>query len=523
VSSNPAVTIGVSATDTASEVLDQVDRKVSVLNTDIETTSTSASDKVNTATNNIKTNWASLAEKATGMVAGVVGFATSFDVLERAQVKSDQANLTLQKSQEALEKLQNSGKATAQELADAQEKVSINQDKANLAQGHASDTYMNFLANVPAQLLSFGTSAIAMHGMLAANTSLTTAATEAFRIESIMAFITNPVGLAIIGITTLVALLYFNVGGLRDMVYAVGQAIYDFITTKLGPLSDMLRGLIGWVSSLTGAKQQDKKAADDLAESHAELSKTIDITNEKVATHADHLQKVNDKLTESIRNNVSFLESHNALASGLVKTSEQVNLLANYLKKQDDETERSKQDNFDLVASHYTLQTALSMTNDQLTSAAETIKTVESQTVNATSKIDSMKSSLDNLASSLSQINGLGITTDQVMAAGFGGNSDIMASAAAGRLGGVFTTAGRVLDSGGTLYEDVIGFGTRTGTPHTLHEGENIVPKGGSNGNGDTHIHIELGGAEIAHIIIDKQQNTMHATSRGLYGPVRSY
>jgi hypothetical protein len=391
VSSNPAVTIGVSATDTASEVLDQVDRKVSILNTDIETTSTSASDKVNTATSNIKANWASLAEKATGMVAGIAGFATSFDTLERAQVKSDQANLTLQKSQEALAKLQDSGTATAQQLADAQEKVSINQDKANLAQQNASDTYTNFLANIPAQFLSFGMSAIAMHGMLTASTTASTAATDGLSIaQRALQVAMGPVGWVILGIGAATAIFAFNIGGLRDMVYAVGQAIYDFITTELGPLGDLIKSLIGRVSSLTGAKQQDKKATDDLAATHVVLSDKITTTTEKIQTYSDYLDKLNGTTNKGTAENMYFIQSHNSVAASMVKSGDQINLVAEYLRKQQDEIQRTKQDNFDLVASHYSLQQALQMTDAQLSSAAETIKTVESQTVTATSKIDGM-------------------------------------------------------------------------------------------------------------------------------------
>jgi hypothetical protein len=262
---NPSVVIGVAATDTASKVLDNVDCKVAILSTDVERTG----DKVETSTKKMSAtstaHWAQMATSVATLGAGLVSFATSFDTLEKAQVRAQQANLTYQKAQAHLEELQRSGKASADDIARAQQAVSIASDKARLAQDAQSDTYTNFLANVPLQMISFGTSAITMLTSMQGATGALSTAMGVFRSASIMAFITNPVGIAIIGITTLVALLVFNVGGLRDMFVNLGKIILDFLDAHFKPLADGIRWFLGLFGQTTDAVGKDMPASTTAA------------------------------------------------------------------------------------------------------------------------------------------------------------------------------------------------------------------------------------------------------------------
>jgi hypothetical protein len=289
-SSNPQVTIGVSAVDTARQTLQQVDDKIRQTTSIVE----DSGARINSVSDKIKQNWQNLAATATGLTAGVVGFATSFDVLEKAQTRADKANLTLEKSQARLNEMQESGKYSAEELARQQEEVRINSEKLAQAQDALGDTYTNFLANIPGQMLGFGTAAISMFQMLRttqtamaassvassvtysgaltsmnAATGAATAGMHGFRLASIAAFITNPVGLAIIGISTVVMLLVTHF----DQLVAAAKAVADFFTGVFSPAAktarDSLDGLKASVSetiTVSDSLQVSvKRAADETA------------------------------------------------------------------------------------------------------------------------------------------------------------------------------------------------------------------------------------------------------------------
>lgn len=277
-SSNSSIVIGVSAVDTARQTLQQVDSKIRETTTIIE----DSGAKITTIGQRIKDNWQNLAATATGLVSGVTGFATSFDVLQKAQTNADRANLTYQKSLAKLEEMQKSGKYSAEELARQQEQVRINSEKLAQAQDNLGDTYTNFLANIPAQMLGFGTAAIGMFNMLRttqianaaasvtssvaysgalasmnAATITTTGALNGFRIASIMAFLTNPATAAILGISTLIVLLTTNAFGLRDAFVWLGETIYNTIVSAFQPLIDILGTLFGKTNDVNAAIGRD--------------------------------------------------------------------------------------------------------------------------------------------------------------------------------------------------------------------------------------------------------------------------
>lgn len=251
-SSNPQISIGVTAIDQASSVLSGVDRAVLSTAKKIEESGNRTISKWGQIKDNIKAHGVDIAVGIASLSAGVVSFATSFDVLEKAQLATDKAQLALTRSQEHLEKLQSSGKATAEQLAIAQEQVRLNTEKVALSQDAQNDTYMNFLANIPSQIISMGMGVSSVFTAITSSTISSTLAMHGFRLASIAAFITNPVGIAIIGISALVAALVFNIGGLRDMVFKLGDAIMDFLDAHFKPLADAIRWFLDNVAKPLG-------------------------------------------------------------------------------------------------------------------------------------------------------------------------------------------------------------------------------------------------------------------------------
>jgi len=428
-SSNPAIVIGVSAVDTASAVLDQVDKRVLETSQVIEQEGEKTISKTQQISDAFKENYTQIATGIAGLSAGIIGFSTSFSVLERSQLSADKANLTYQRSLDALNKLQASGTATSEQLAVAQEAVRIAGEKASLQQEHANEVYMNFLANVPLQFMSFATGAVSiLHllgieqvgtaiktaAMTAANYLLGTSFGEAsassvvftgalasvgaaqaensaetfvltgalmgmaasedvatastFTLAAAFDFLmANPIVLVIAGIVTLVTLLIFNVGGLRDMFYSAGQAVADFMLNDLGPLSELLRSVIAFFGITTDSTKQAAQATNDLGTS-------VTNTKDKIQTYDEYLQKQSDDTAQATRENLYYIQSHDALASSLVTSGQQIDLVAGYLRSQASEAANTAQANFDLVASHSGLQSALSLTDDELANFADALR-----------------------------------------------------------------------------------------------------------------------------------------------------
>lgn len=285
-SSNPAINIGISATNTAKAVLDDVDKSIRNTTNIVETEGNKTISKSRQIADAFKANFMSIGMAATGLAAGIVGFATSFSTLEKAKVSAERATLLYNKSLERLKEMQDKGTYSAAELANQQEQVRLNSEKARLAQDDLNDTYANFLANIPSQLMSFGVSANAIFTMLKgqhvstaataasssvvysgaltamnASTSAASKFLQLFRVASISAFITNPAGIAIIGITTLIAALVLNVGGLRDMFVNLGGTIMSFLDQHFRPLADGIRWFLGLFGGLTDAVGKDMPAS----------------------------------------------------------------------------------------------------------------------------------------------------------------------------------------------------------------------------------------------------------------------
>ncbi len=263
-SSNPAITIGVSAIDTSKQVLAGVDQNVRNTTANIEAQGAKIQSKFSQISANIKANITNIATAVAGLGAGIVSFATSFDTLEKAQYRSDKANLTLAKSQEVLNEMLASGKASAEEIANQQELVALNTEKARLAQDDLGDTYTNFFANVPAQMISFGVAANSIYTMIRGHQAATAVSSGAMAgaytgalgsmnvannltaasirmLRGALNFLAaHPIILAFMGLATLITLVATNTFGLRDAFFALGKALYDFFNQYFKPLADAM-------------------------------------------------------------------------------------------------------------------------------------------------------------------------------------------------------------------------------------------------------------------------------------------
>jgi hypothetical protein len=541
-SSNPAIVIGVSAVDTSKEVLSNVDSNVKHITETITAENEKIVSKTQQLTTKFREHGVEIARSTAELSAGIVGFATDFDVLGRAQVKASQSTLSYEKAQAKLEAMQKSGKYTAEQLAQQQEAVRIASEKQDLAQGHLHDTYANFLAHIPGEMFNFGSSAAGIWQLVGASqkTSAVQTAVSAATYNGVLAsmsaansatatttqilgrvmqsvFLSNPITLPLIAVSAVVMALAFNVGGLRDRVNELGKAIGDAIPflrpflEALGSLQNLFGGnaekskdLADATNALADAENAAKTSTDNFATSTTSAGHAVASLKDKVQTLTEYMQAQDSSLAKSYHDNLLYVQSTGAVKDALALSNDELNHTAEFLRKQASEAQKNTQDNFNLVASHNSLQIALNLTDERLQIVADTLRAQEAaqeaaqkaaaSAANATSaayanqktQANNLQTALEALAAAqqrsvimqFGQAVGLGgtVSLDALNAAGFGNNAGLVESAKAGRLGGVFTPSGRVLDTGGTLYEDVIGVGKDTGTPHYLHKGEDIVP-----------------------------------------------
>lgn len=533
----------------------------------------------------IKENFVGIATTAAGLGSGITSLALSYGDLEKVQTRVDTANVTYQRSLQTLTKLQDSGKASAEQLALAQEDVRVKAEQLKQAQGDVSDAYTQFLANIPNQLIGFGVAAQSMYSMLGksqtANAVSTIESTATYEgaltsmnianvettestitLGNVMrtVFLSNPVTLPLVALGALLTAVAFNVGGLRDRFNDLGKMLGDLlpglrpILDALGYLGNLLAGITGQSDDLTKSNKDLKdaqdataKSADNLASSTDAVSDSLVKTKQAVQSLNDYLNEQNGKLADTYHSNLLYVESTGAVKDALSLSNDELNRTAEYLRKQASETENATQDNFNLVASHKGLETALGLSDAQLNKMAVSIREQQSAQdklkastdaisdsyKNMKTQAEAVKTALDALAEAqqrsvitqFGQQVGLSgtVSLQALQAAGFGNNASLVESANAGRLGGVFTSRGRVLDTGGQLYEDVIGIGKDTGTPHLLHKNEFIVPpsKLGNGGSGASAsrsqpaiIQFVIDGKTIAEATVDDITRLQGKTTR---------
>lgn len=245
----------ITADNKASQVLQQVQEQAAGVQAKVA----EANEKISQSASKVNASALNTAQAFAGLGAGAVSLATSFTTLERAQVSVEVAQKRLLTAQASAMSAQDAyNKAVAKfgpdsreaheallKLQAAQEQLGIAQDKARLTQDHLTDTYANFAAGIGPQVISlvFGMQgAFKLLGITSVSQLIPAIAGVGTALKT--AFISNPIGLVIIGITTVVALLAFNVGGLRDKVVDLGNQILNFIDAHLKPLGDAIRFLI---------------------------------------------------------------------------------------------------------------------------------------------------------------------------------------------------------------------------------------------------------------------------------------
>ena len=226
-SNNANILLLITAENKASQVLQQVQEQA----TQTQDKISQANEKVSQSVQKVERNYLQAGAAFTAVGASVAGFVTSLDNLERAQLKVDIA-------QKHVNDLIARGKAGTEEYRIAQEKLRLAQDNLN-------DTYVNFIAGIGPQMFSiiFGLQA-GFKALGVTSVSQLIPAIRGVGTALKATFITNPVGIAILGITTVIGLLVFNVGGLRDKIVALGNQILSFIDAHLKPLADAIRFII---------------------------------------------------------------------------------------------------------------------------------------------------------------------------------------------------------------------------------------------------------------------------------------
>ncbi len=376
-SNNPSIVIGVSAIDTAKDVLTSVDSRIKQTTTNIETEGNKINTKFAQISASIRQNITGIATTAAGLTAGIVGFATSFDTLERSQVGADRAALMYAKSQETLNDMLKSGKASATEIANATEQVRVNSERARLAQDQLGDTYKNFLANVPAQLISFGTSASAIYSMVKAH-QLTMA-------QRVWQIAMGPVGWAILGISTLIVLITTNAFGFRDALYSLGKAVYDFFVQYFKPLADGMKWfydnvLVPIGNFMGGSAVQ---SADAYSVSVSNLGVQVQETAVKIKDFDSYMQDLAQDTQDARGDNLLYLASIGKLGDAIGLTNEKLELMTDYLRDVDRENKQVLTSNFKLVTDTYGLQYVLTLENEELELLARNLRVVQEYFDNA--------------------------------------------------------------------------------------------------------------------------------------------
>lgn len=243
--SNPQVTIGVTAVDKAGAVLQSVDQKIAQTATNVDTASSKIVSRTSQMSAQVKQNFGQIATSAASLAAGITSFAFSFGTIEKAQASAMSQQITYEKSLQRLEKLQNSGKATAEQLATAELEVANNANKLKIAQDQVSESYTQFLAQIPSQMIAFGHGFSGMlQNISGKSIPQLLSGLKTLNLTMISTFVTSPWGIALIAGASLIAIFAFNVGGLRDRIFELGDAIMRFLYDHFRPLHDAIKWFI---------------------------------------------------------------------------------------------------------------------------------------------------------------------------------------------------------------------------------------------------------------------------------------
>ncbi len=343
-SANSNVILLITAENKASQVLQQVQQEATKTEGEI----TKANQNIAQSTQKVNTSMLQTVGSFAAIGAGAVGLVTSFTTLERAQIGVETAHkrlITAQASAESAQKAYNAAVAkfgpdseqahiALLRLQAANEQLPIAEDKARLAQDRLTETYLNFAANIAPQVISL---IVGIQGASArlATTSLSSLipSIRGVGIAMITSFITNPVGIAIIAITTVVILLATNVGGLRDKVVELGNEILAFIDVHLKPLGDAIRFLIDLFKPLVNifhvvmpsAMARTRDSITELEDVAVPAYSKIESTAVNLGTAIGvTMDKIKTKHKEAVDGVEAVLEKNMQLYDRLGRTAEKV-------------------------------------------------------------------------------------------------------------------------------------------------------------------------------------------------------
>jgi hypothetical protein len=411
---NPAVVIGVTAIDTAKDVLAGTDAAVQNTVNQIEQSGNRLTTKFSEVSARFRQNASQILQTTAGLGAGIASFATSFDTINKAQIQADRAALIYRKSLADLNKAHDEGKLSADEFAEKQEQVRLNLEKTKQAQDNLSDTYVNFLANVPAQLISFGVAANGIYSMLRshqASGSVTAAAhavtyngalasmnvanvTTAGTLKTLGAvmksvFLTNPVFLAIAGIATLIMLVATNTFGLRDAFYNLGRSIYEFFVQYFKPLADAMswfyQNVLKPIGDFMG--REGSQSAQTYSESLEYVAVSTDKAAEATNTYADYLHDVALATEETKDENLKYLMSIGELDKAIGLSNEQIDFMADFMRDESEAAKEARRENFNLVAEIRGIDVASRSSSTQLAQMAANLRELQDQAKGSTTSL----------------------------------------------------------------------------------------------------------------------------------------
>ncbi len=273
---------------------------------------------------------------------GVTSLFFSYGNLEKGQLRVDRAqnevnksNLALQNAQDKLNALVEKGITSGPQyeqallkLSTAQEDVRIKTQQAAQAQGDLSEAQTQFALSVVPTVFSAvtgmreGIMALKdaqvfqrLETILGMNTSRADAGAKAFQTGAIRAadgatkqltlstkllnLAMGPVGIAILGVSTFMALFATNAFGIRDAINAAGKAIGDAIPI-LRPLLEMLSAAANTLFPETATKAQDfgDLTSDSIAKIATEMPEFAQVSQLSTDQITTDYQNITDKARE---------------------------------------------------------------------------------------------------------------------------------------------------------------------------------------------------------------------------------
>ncbi|MEM5810190.1 MAG: hypothetical protein QW156_04860 [Candidatus Aenigmatarchaeota archaeon] len=225
-----------------------------------------ASSKISNIENNIK-KFGSVISSITTNIASLMSLNDAFDKIEKKTIALKENELALAKQQETINKLIAEGKEGTSEYSFALEKLNILQSEHALKLSELKDAQTS--ANL--QLITFASS---ISTTLLTSLTSVTSAVKAFHVASLTAFVTSPIGLAIVGISTAIGILAFNVGGLRDKLF---QALEGFISwLKTIPiLNGIIEALTNLLRNIGLIKEESSEASSTFSSSFINVSNSL--------------------------------------------------------------------------------------------------------------------------------------------------------------------------------------------------------------------------------------------------------